>query len=223
MKTIHWLPLLLAFATTGAAQSHDLQAVRATAQQIVISYTAPAGAPCRIEVSESSSYSPLVHDVNGTLFPGSEYDLSRAGSHVNGDKRVVVIGKRAVERATNGRRYSRSLQAVTPYYIRLSECGESATLSAGTRTIPFNVMTDAAPAHSDEGMSGYYGFPSTNPTDRSETIIDHLTGAPIRKIQLPGDVTSTRTGTLGAPVGANWTNPAGAVVSVKFCKLGWGM
>jgi hypothetical protein len=210
MKTIHWLPLLLAFAITGAAQSHDLRAVRATSQQILISYTAPAGAPCRIEVSESSSYSPLVHDVNGTLFPGSEYDLSRAGSHVNGDKRVVVIGKRAVERATNGRRYSRSLQAVTPYYIRLSECGESATLSAGTRTIPFNVMTDVAPAHSDEGMSGYYGFPSTNPTDRSETIIDHLTGAPIRKIQLPGDVTSTRTGTLGTPVGANWTNPAGA-------------
>src|SRR5688572_10378919 len=202
--------LFLAALTALYAAPADLTIMRSTAQQIVISYRVPQDQTCTLEASENPSFSPVVHDVNGALFSGAESDLSRAGTHVNGDFRVVVIGKRIVERASDGRRYSRSLQALTPHYIRV-RCGGEATATATTENIPFGPTSDAPPAAAEPGAEGQYGFATSNPFDRSETIIDHTTGALIKKVSLPMDSVDNAyiTGTLGTPIGDNWTNPTG--------------
>src|SRR5690349_2700204 len=66
--------------------------VSSTSRQILLSYTAPDANPCTIEVSENSSFSPLVTDVNPTLFPGANMD-NRAGSLGAGTtSRTFVVG-----------------------------------------------------------------------------------------------------------------------------------
>src|SRR5207248_9121191 len=94
-----------------------------TATQAILSYTAPDSAACTVEASESQSYAPLVHDVDGGLFAGGNLD-SRPESFSSGRQRVFVLGKRRAEKAVNGHWYSRALQTVTPHYFRIA-CGPS--------------------------------------------------------------------------------------------------
>src|SRR5215471_9913706 len=67
-----------------------------TPTQAILAYDTPTSAPCKIEVSESSSLSPLVHDVDPRLFRDADFD-NRPGNANRGDRRTFVIGKRAAE------------------------------------------------------------------------------------------------------------------------------
>jgi len=63
----------------------------------------------------------LVHDLNTRLFAGADLD-TRAGNVAGARDRVFVIGKRAAEKASDNRWYSRALQVDTDHRYRL-RCG----------------------------------------------------------------------------------------------------
>jgi hypothetical protein len=173
---------MFASALYGAITGVSVTGVTNT--QAVLVYTAPNSSACTIEVSESATYSPLVHDVDGGMFTGAASD-ARSTSVNNGTARQAVIGQRLYQTALNSNIYSRALQAYTLHYYRIT-CGtDTATGTFTTANIPF-------------GMT-YQDIPQTDPTnpgitikptllsDRTQTIIDPHTGALIRRVSLPSD------------------------------------
>ena len=180
-----------------------------TSTQAVIAYTAPTPAACSVEISESPSYTPVVHDVNPTKFPDSNAD-SRPGSVSEGTWRVFVAGKRSADVALDGKRYSRALQAATLHYYRINCGGQTVTGQFRTRTIPFGLSyNDPLPA----APGGEYAWPTVSWTDRSESIVDPLTGALLRRISLPRDrVEAISNNAVGTPSPASgWGNQGNVV------------
>lgn len=205
--------LLCSFSAT--AQPSDLQVVRTTAQQIVLSYNAPAGDDCILEVSKQSDFATIVNDVNSSLFVNANRDLSRTGTYVEGSFRTVVLGARTINQAVNGKRYSLSLQAATPYYVRISDCGGMATVTTSTTAPTWGPLTgDTFP--SDPNKPGFYGYATTSLTDRAVEYVDHLTGTQVKPLTLPSDSfdkAGIQYGTFGTPSGASWTAPDKALAS----------
>jgi len=126
---------LILFVSDAVAQgSLNLTVVGTTSTQAILQFTAPGTAACTVEASESPSLSPLVHDVDSALFPQANLD-SRRGDLVSGQSRVVVIGKRVSETASDQITYSRALQSNTTHYARIT-CGTSVqTAQFSTATI----------------------------------------------------------------------------------------
>src|SRR5450759_3584840 len=128
-----FLPL---FAGIAFAQSSlDLTVVGTTPTQAVLQYTAPSTAACTVEASESPTYLPVVHDVDAILFPQANLD-TRTGNLHSGQMRVVVIGKRSSETASDRNTYSRALQTNTQHYFRVNCNGLMAIATATTANIP---------------------------------------------------------------------------------------
>lgn len=184
--------------------------VKWTSTQAVIFYTAPNDSACTLAVSESSSLSPLVHDVNPALFNGSDLD-SRPGSVSEGRQRVVVVGKRVAEQAADGKFYSRALQAATMHWLRI-QCGASVHNSTfRTQTIPLgDTYNDPLPS----AGNGEYAWPTVNWLDRTQRVIDPLTGALLKRLTLPSDMiepfSNQSVGTV--PAAPGWTSPDAARV-----------
>lgn len=115
-------------------QIGNVQVAGTSATQAILSYRAPDMNPCRVEISEWPTYQPLVHDANPALFGGADQD-SRPGSLALGAARKFVAGKRTVEYAADGKRYSRALQTDTRHYFRIT-CGAwTATGAFSTATV----------------------------------------------------------------------------------------
>jgi hypothetical protein len=120
-----------------------------TSTQAVFTYDAPDGNAC--SVVALNSLDAIVRDTDVTLFPGSDSD-NRAGNLVNGTSRVVVIGKRSSDTASDGKMYSRALQADSSYTLRVT-CGSSdGTLPFRTNTIS---LGNSAPDPYPFNSSGY--------------------------------------------------------------------
>lgn len=205
------MKILIAFTLSMSAAFAAVTNVRVIGThntQAVISYTAPSSAACTVEVSEESDYTPLVHDVDGALFSGADQD-SRAASANRGVERIFVVGKRTIERALNGRNYSRSLQAATLHYYRITCGGDTATGTFTTRTIPLGLTrVDAYQVSTD--YPGRFTYIDVDRTVRNETWNDPHTGAQVRLMNNSGDWTVTRTDLSTSVIGTptNWTNPS---------------
>lgn len=180
MRSTLWVGLL---GLRLGAQITGLQVTGVTHTQAILSYTAPRPAPCTIEVSESPSFAPLVHDVNGRLFAGANSDATRRlGS---GRTRLVVIGKRQSDKAADGRLYSRALATDTVHYVRVT-CGSSqATTQFRTRTIAWGDSSSEPPPYHPDGF-GFYGWPTIDWSNRDATYVDPMTGVKIKLMGWPG-------------------------------------
>ncbi len=213
-------------------QAPTLQNVTTTETQAVIRYVAPNTSACTVEISESSSLSPLVHDVDPSLFSGANLD-SRVGSVSNGTERIFVAGKRDAEKAGDGRRYSRALQANTQHFYQIT-CGPG-SLTGTFRTANPVLGDDYTEIPTfDSTAFGNYGWPSIDWTNQSTSYIDPLTGLLLKRVsfsQANGYVDSPATSGAAITVpesvqdgsdfytsgtscpGTNWTNPCAALAS----------
>src|SRR5690349_6353528 len=118
--------MAILFAWPAMAAITNVAVTGVTNTQASISYTAPDANACGVEVSESATYSPLVYDVDPTLFPGANLD-SRPGSIAVGRSRTFVVGARLAATAADGSGpYSRALQTATVHYFRIT-CGTDQT------------------------------------------------------------------------------------------------
>ena len=178
--------IILLFPILGFATITGVSVVGTTATQSVLAYTAPSSGACTVAVSLSPSYTPLVPDVDPTLFSGSNSD-ARAGAIAVGLARIFVAGTRIVQ-ATSGTNYSRALQASTAYYFQIICGSDTATGTFTTQTIPTGVgYGDPIPI--DPANNGNYLYPTFSTTDRTSSAIDPHTGALVKNMTLPGDYT----------------------------------
>ena len=220
----------LLLASAALAQTNiPIQVAGVTAQQAVLRYNAPDATACTVKVSESSSLSPLVHDVDTTIFASSDQD-SRAESISTATQRTFVVGKRRAEQGTNGHWYSRSLQAFTPHWAQVSCLSGTyvGTVQFTTGNIALgNPVTDPLPADPAAGskpayaVTGYYAWPEFtkwdqvgDSTSRQESIIDPKRGSLIKRISMPQDsplgygYDGDQAFTVARSTSGNWTIPA---------------
>jgi hypothetical protein len=192
-----------------------VQVIGVTNTQAVLRISGAAAASCTVEVSEESDYTPLVHDVDGDLFGGANL-CGRSTSTGQAGDWTVVIGKRTIETASDGKNYSRALQAATLHYYRVVNGSDTVTGTFTTRTLPLGITrTDG---YIPDGTPGYEGEPAeitVDTTTRNWTWIDPHTGVQARLLQIPGDHTEqtflSRATSLVSSTG--WTDPANAVAN----------
>lgn len=181
---------------------------RATATQAVLKYVAPDSNPCTVAVSEDPGFATLVNDVNPALFAGADSD-QRPGNLTNGLNRTVVLGRRTVEVALDGKRYSRALQAFTTHSYLITCGSDTAT---GTFTTANPPLGNGAPdvAVFDSSAFGNYGWPTIDWADQSRSYVDPFTGILLKRATGPGlgsVVVSSTAPTDAIDLSGNWNNP----------------
>ena len=164
-----------------------------TATQAVISYTAPDGNACTIQVSQSSSLTPPALDMDPNTFANANLDLGRPSTITAGLSRTVVIGQRTAQYATAGsysgvRHFSRALETVTPYYglITCPSTGDTLPFTFTTNNIPLG-STYGDPWLSDPSHPGDQPWPESVGGLTPESFIDPLTGVLIERLGLRGN------------------------------------
>jgi hypothetical protein len=189
------------------AAIEDVRVMGVTNTQAVIGYAAPESTACSVEVSEEPDYTPLVHDVNATLFGGANLD-NRTTSANRGRFRAVVVGKRTIETASNGKSYSRALQAATVHYYRITCGGDTAAGTFVTDTLPLGLTrTDGYIA--DPDFPGEIKQISVDASTTNQTWIDPHTGVLAKLVNRQQDFYMDIGNIVPSVVaGANWTNTA---------------
>ena len=227
---LRWLGVLLIPAAL-CADISDVRVAGVSSTQAILSYTAPDSNPCTLQVSESQSYAPAIHDVDPQLFAGSDSD-ARPGSVSIGQSRLVVIGKRIADIAADGKRYSRALQAYTPHYFRIACGGDVAEGSFLTGNIPLGKTYGEVPPVDPE-HPGFYAWPRMAWDDPDPRVIDPQTGILVKPISRPqklqmrySKVNFGAVRDLGGQ--QEWANlplalsdPAGAAVTYNGANRSW--
>lgn len=200
--------ILLALTCLQASAAITVRSAQATSTQAVISYVTASASACTVEVSEESDYSPLVADVDPAKFTGSDQD-SRTGSITSGTDRQFVVGANFADVAADGKRYTRALRADTLHYYRISVCGgDTATGTFKTAPPPLG-KTYAEPLPVDPDVPGAYAYPSQDWSSDTAEVIDPQTGATLRRVTRPQDVTANTADSsfTSAAVTTGWTSP----------------
>ncbi len=189
----------------------------ATATQAIITYQSPYA--CSIEASEGASIGTLVHDVDTSLFSGSNLD-TRTGQvpAIGGTFHQFVLGTKAAQKASDNKYYSRALQAYTQHTARIT-CpagtadGNSVSISFTTDNI--NSTTFTLPtAEADPLNPGTEAIPTWDWSDRTQKVVDPKTGALIRHMAFIRQELTGGTGDypFAFASGTNWTYPNNALL-----------
>ena len=125
----------------GQLAAQDLQVSGATATQAVVTYSAPTEKGCGVALSESATFTPVVNDVNGTLFTWADTDIGAVTGSLTAGTRVLVLGKRAAQFSGNTS-YSRALRADTTHYLRITCEGQVQVAQFSTARISGLVPPD---------------------------------------------------------------------------------
>jgi len=206
MRLLHQQILILAVLAgslerAALADVANVRILGVSHTQAILSYVAPSDLPCRVEVSKQPSFTPLAHDVDPALFTG-------AGSDGGGKFwREFVVGKMNVATALDGNNYSQALQAATLHYYRITCESSVATGTFETSNIPMG--TTYVPNQPVDGTTGNWLQPTMSWTDRTQEVIDPITGALVHRVVMPRDFVDEyvtyQTVTTGS--GSSWTNP----------------
>lgn len=198
MRSIVWpffcLSLFAAAPTKVGIQGSTLP------QQAIVEFDSTYAGACTVTVSESPSYSPVVNDVNTSLFAGSNVAEAGAGH------RTFIIGHRTAELALDGKLFSRSLAAGTAHYGLVTCDGSSAPFVFTTAnlagitpmTIPFNTA-----GH------GNLAYPPFSFTDRNAYVVDPTSGAKMYRVTDPTDRSFVQAANFAASSvlsGTSWTD-----------------
>ena len=185
------LVILLCFTSVmSCAAITDVQ-TRTSPQQIVVTFTAGYNPPaCTLALSENASLTPIVRDLDTTLFAGANL-ASRAGNLVSGNAVTFIAGQRGMTNGLglDGNWYSRSLQVDTLYYGKITCGSDTATFTAHTAPLPAGMThQDSLPAHwptiqSEISCVGWGGRCPRN----TEQIIDPQTGVLATHVDMASD------------------------------------
>ena len=180
--------IALLFVLSFSAWATTSVTVGVTNTQAVLTVHTDQTGSCTFKLSTvndfSGTYSP-VNDVNTTLFPGSDSCGRAFDIHIGNDYQIVA-GKRAAETASDGKRYSRALQAYTTHYYQISVGSDTVTGQFTTANIPVgHTWNDPLPV--DPNNPGQYAYPTLDFTDQTKSYIDPQTGALLKLLTLPGD------------------------------------
>lgn len=181
--------ILLLVPIVLTAQPTRMRVTGVTATQAVIEYIAPSSSDCTIEVSESPSYSPVVNDVNGSLFSGANSDARFTSERsADGLTRRFVVGTRT-SGLSGTTFYSRALQQNTQHYYRLT-CGSSVSGVFTTATVPWGDLSIQAPPFNSSGF-GNYAWPTIDWTNKTQWYIDPMSGLAYKPAVYPGEYGNT--------------------------------
>jgi hypothetical protein len=188
--------LFLAAGASLAAQSQLSVMVRgATATQALLYYVAPDTSACTVHVSESSTYLPLVADVDPGLFTGAGsdavYNILPAGT-----ARLIKIGRRTSALALDGRRHSRALAANTEHYVQVV-CDSATGTTSFVTDVPRGFAPEPLPT--DPAGWGNLAYPEFDFTNLAKPVIDPQSGIRIYTADPKGFSISQL-----VPLTANW-------------------
>lgn len=196
-------------STGGGGGSFIITNVGQSNTQAIFSYTAPDSSACDVKISESPSYSPLVNDVDPTLFTNSNLD-SRASGITAGTSRIFVAGFHGAALSSDTvTTYSRALQTNTLHYVKVT-CGSSVgTTTLTTANIPVGSTFNDLPIP-DSATPGGWVLPTVSGA-RNQVIIDPQTGLKSSRVSIQADITDG--GSFGHTIfdGAQ-TRPCGATL-----------
>jgi hypothetical protein len=207
--------LLVPLSSALVAQTANMRVVSITPQQAVIQYACPDAAPATLAVSDDSGLGVTVWDVSGAKFQNSDSDLGRANTITwqNGLLRQIVVGSRSAQVATDGKFYSRSLQANTAHTLTASCTGGPASISFQTLNPPVGNMAPDPVAYHPAGF-GNIAWPTVDWTSRTTLYIDPKTGILLRPGTWFNQLQFIDSGdAFGAWYQAtgSWTNPANVI------------
>ena len=165
--------LFLAVCLAIPAQSQLTITVEgATATQVLLSYVPPDTSPCTVQVSESASYSPLVADVDPSLFTSAgvdtAYNVLPAGA-----TRLLRIGRRTSALAVDNRWHSRALAANTQHYVQVV-CDTATGTASFLTDVPRGFAPEPLPW--SLGAWGNLAYPEFDFTNLSKPVIDPQSG-----------------------------------------------
>ncbi len=161
------------------AQNIPITVEGVTPTQAIFSYVPSNTSACTVKAVTADRSSILLPDIDPVLFPGSDQDLTRPSTTVHNNRRYVVIGSRTSDKASDGKLYSRALQAATSHLF-IVECGATRTVVPfDTKNPPLGSTYPELPPFNAAGF-GNYAFPTVDWTDRSKTYIDPVTGLLLR-------------------------------------------
>lgn len=158
-------------------------------------------------MSLNSSMTPLVHDVDPVLYPGSNMD-NRAGSVSSGTLRNFVVGERRADLASDYNRYSRALQANTLHYYTVN-CDGSTQSGTFTTVNPPLGNNFPEPPPFDATAFGNYAWPTIDWNDLTKTYVDPMTGILLKRATAPGwygQSATAKTFDYAIDVNHAWTN-----------------
>jgi hypothetical protein len=208
--------LALSSQALAASQAFSIQMLGATPTQAAFSYTAPDANACTVQESTDPTFATVDHDVDPVLFPGSNSD-TRSGNLVNGTHRTIVVGFRGTATASDGKIYSRALQAATNHYLQVS-CDNGQYYATYNFQTPNPPLGNTAPDYIPFNSSGFgnYGWPTINYTAPTSNVsanaqIDPLTGFQLQRWTGAGDGGDLLTGWGSwnglVDLAGTWTSP----------------
>lgn len=176
-------PTGMRVAMVSPSRALSVTVVGTSNTQAILAYTAPNSSPCTVHVSESAGMTPLVHDVDSTLFTGADSD-SRTGAFSATTNRIFVVGKRMTDRGLDGASYSRALQANQTHYYSVACTGATVTATFATTNIPIgSTYTELPQMDSSTALAVVPTFPD----NRTTTVIDQQTGILAKKVWISTD------------------------------------